>query len=100
VIIGIHLRVSRLLDLQDNTTRTQLGILSDTELVGAWRFMPNPPTQLLGDSVFKDGFFEGIVFPSAQNPGHSCIVVFPGRLSAVSRIDFFDPATGLNAHLP
>jgi RES domain-containing protein len=100
VLIGTHVRVSRLLDLREPAVRASLGILTLSELAGPWRFMPNAPTQLLGDTVFNDGQFEGMVYPSAQNPGHDCLVLFPARLLPPSRVDFADPVTQLTARLP
>jgi hypothetical protein len=88
------------LDLRDPLTRLQLGIQTVTDLLANWKGVPNLPTQLLGDTVFNDGHLEGILYPSVQNPGHDCLVIFPTRLLAVSRIDFFDPSTGLAARLP
>ncbi len=99
-MIGAHIRASRLLDLRDPLTRLQLGIHSVTEIIAPWKGVPNAPTQVLGDTVFNDAYFEGIVYPSAQHPGHDCVVFFPTRLLPASRIDFFDPITKLAAQLP
>ncbi len=100
VTIGVDVRVSRLLDLRDPDTCLRLGIHTMNELLGSWKGVPNAPTQLLGDAVFSDGYFEGIVYPSAQHAGHDCLVLFPARLLPASRIDFFDPSTGLAARWP
>jgi RES domain-containing protein len=100
VLIAVHVRVARLLDLRDPATRNHLGILADAELLAPWLGVPNAPTQVLGQTVFDDGQFEGIVFPSAQNPGHDCLILFRGRLLATSRIHFLDAAAGLAAQLP
>ncbi len=99
-MIGAHVRASRLLDLRDPLTRLQLGIQAVTEILAPWKGVPNAPTQVLGDAVFHDGHFEGIVYPSATNPGHDCLVLFPSRFLTTSRIDVFDPLTGLVAQLP
>ncbi len=99
VLIGTHVRVSRLLDLRDPAVRQSLGTTVG-ELVGPWRLIPNAPTQILGNTVFNDGQFEGIAYPSAQNPGHDCLVLFPARLLPASRVDFSDAVTQLAAHLP
>jgi RES domain-containing protein len=100
VVLGVHVRVTRLLDLRDPLTRLQLGIQSVVEIVGPWKGVPNAPTQVLGDAVHGDGQFEGIVYPSVQNPGHECLVVFPSRLDPKSRINFADTITRIRASLP
>jgi RES domain-containing protein len=99
-LIAVHVRVSRLLDLRDPATRNHLGILADAELLAPWLGLPNAPTQVLGQTIFNDGQFEGIVFPSAQSPGHDCLMLFRDRLLTTSRIHFFDTASGLAAQLP
>lgn len=98
--IGAPVRVSHLLDLRDPLIRLQLGIQTVMEILAPWKGVPNAPTQLLGDAVFNDGHFEGILYPSAQNHGHDCLVLFSARLQAASRIDFRDPTTGLADHIP
>ncbi len=105
--LGIHLRVSRLLNLTRSgsrwqQSRSQLHIprRSDRELTQPWAGVPHAPTQVLGNQVFGDGFFEGILYPSAQNVGHSCVVLFRSRLLPTSLVDFHDAATGLTAQLP
>jgi RES domain-containing protein len=100
VMLGIHVRVSRLLDLLDPAIRLPLGIQADAELTGPWRGVPNAPTYALGDTVFNDGHFEGIIYPSAQNLGHRCLVLFASRLLPASRVHFFDPTTNLVDQLP
>lgn len=100
-VLGAQVRVSRLLDLRDAITRLQLGINSVAEILGPWKAIPNAPTQVLGDTVFNDGHFEGILYPSAQNPGHDCLVLFSALLQpAASSVDFTDPVTGLAEQLP
>jgi RES domain-containing protein len=105
--LGVHLRLSRLLSLafplpRWHATRSALGIstLSDAEVTQPWAGLANAPTQRLGTEVFNDGFFEGIVYPSARNPRHHCVVVFRDRLLPGSRIDFSDAATALAGQLP
>lgn len=100
VVIGIHIQAARMLDLRDPVIRAHLGILAVAELTGPWRFVPNAPTQILGDTVFNDGHFDGILYPSVQNPGHDCIALFPARLTPPSGLDFLDPVTGLASHIP
>jgi RES domain-containing protein len=100
VLIGVHVRAVRMLDLRDNATRLTLGVNGLPELLGAWRGIPNAPTQGLGDAVFNDGHFEGILFPSAQNAGRDAMVLFPARLQSPSQVDFTDVTTNLAARLP
>jgi hypothetical protein len=100
VLIGARSRLGRVLDLRDPITRRQLDIRLVSELLGPWRGVPAAPPQLLGDAVFSDGFFESILFPSAQHLGHDCVVVFPARLQPGSRIEFTDTTTGLDDRLP
>jgi RES domain-containing protein len=99
VLLGIYVRVARLLDLRDPGVQGQLAT-NPAELVGPWRFVPNAPTQQLGHTIFSDNHFEGMLFPSAQNLNHTCLVIFPGRLLTASRVDFRDPVTRLAQQLP
>ena len=87
------------MDLRDNATRLTLGINAVAELLGVGG-VPNALTQVLGDTVFNDGHFEGILFPSAQNANHDCLVLFPAQLQAASSVTFFDATTNLAGHLP
>lgn len=100
VVVGFHVRTSHLLNLTDPGIHHQLGIQSLAELLGPWRFVRNPPTQVLGKAVFADRHFEGVVFPSAQSPGRRCVVLFPSRLQPGSQVDFLDRTTGIAAHIP
>jgi hypothetical protein len=100
VVIGVRARVARLLDLRDPVIRQQLGILGQAEITGPWKNVLNAPTQVLGDAVFNDSQFEGMLYPSAQNPGHDCLILFRLRLLPGSRVDFFDIRTKLVARLP
>jgi RES domain-containing protein len=107
VMLGVHFRVSRLLNLASpirrwHATRTALGIntSSDAEITRPWAGLANPSTQVLGTEVFGGNFFEGIIYPSARSPGHNCIVVFRDRLLPTSRIHFSDAATAIAGQLP
>ena len=107
VLLGILIRTSRLLDLTrthllGRRTRRLLGISnrSDAELLRPWAGLSDSPTQMMGNEVFNDGFFEGIIYPSAQNVRHSCLVLFRDRLLPASRIDFHDAPTGITDRLP
>lgn len=88
-LLGIHVSVGRLLDLSNVSVRQHLGIAADAEVLVPWKGVPAPtPTQALGQAVFGDGSFEGLLYPSAQNLGSRCLVLFPARLLAASRVDF------------
>jgi RES domain-containing protein len=107
VILGIHVRVSRLLCLafpfpRWHASRIALGIdtLSDAELTQPWAGSLNAATQVLGTEVFNAAFFEGIIYPSARNPGHNCIAIFRDRLLPSSRIHFSDASTAIAGQLP
>jgi RES domain-containing protein len=100
VVLAPHVRVTRLLNLLDPDTGLRLGLQNIDELLGAWKNVAAAPTQILGEAAFNDGHFEGLLYPSAQNPGHTCLVLFPARIQAPSLIDFFDPATGISARIP
>ena len=69
VILGIFINRSNLLDLTDSTVQQTLK-LKKAELLGAWLGVTNAPTQVLGDAIFQDGHFAGLIYQSAQNPLH------------------------------
>jgi RES domain-containing protein len=98
-VVAIHLSVSRLLDLRDPTTRQQLGIASAAEVLGPWCGVRRPPTQVLGETVFNDGFFEGILYPSAQSAARDCVVLFPGRFQPGTNANFVDGTARLAGRL-
>jgi RES domain-containing protein len=100
VTIGVHVQVARLLDLSRRQTRRRLGIHSIVELLRPWAGIANAPTQVLGGGVFTDEFFEGVIYPSAQNAGHVCLVLFRNRFLPDSHVHFHDGPTGLHAQLP
>lgn len=100
VIISAHVRASILLDLRDEDTRHLLGIQNVREIRGPWKGVPHAPTQVLGEIVFRDRHFEGIVYPSVRNPGFPCLILFPDRLRRRSRIHFIDRTSGLTSQLP
>lgn len=88
-MVGMHLQLTRMLDLRLSTVRAALGIGSDSDIQMPWIAAPTlTPTQLLGQAVHAGGYFEGIVFPSVQRAGGDCIVAFPDRLAPTSHIDY------------
>jgi RES domain-containing protein len=103
VILGIFVNGSKLLDLTNSNVQQTLK-LTKAALLGPWLGVPSAPTQVLGEAIFQDGHFAGIIYPSAQNLRHKCLCVFPARLNiaplATTDVDFRDVATGLAAHLP
>src|SRR5262249_3569129 len=100
VMLGIHISASALLNLRNKEVLTALGIRSDEELLGPWFNLPNASTRLLGVAVYESKRFEGLIYPSARNPGGVCFVLFRERLLSSSSITCRDAATGLNANLP
>jgi hypothetical protein len=103
VVIGVHVRLTRLMDLRNPATWLPLGIQSITELLGPWFQVPDAPTQLLGEAIHNEGSFEGILYPSARRAGRFCLVAFPDRLDPNSRIEFRDTGplgSGLLATIP
>jgi hypothetical protein len=107
VLLGVHVRVTRLLNVgrtgsRWRQTRRLLGISarSNSELLQLWAGVPTAPTQVLGTEVFNGGFFEGILFPSAQNLNHTCLVLFRDRLLPNSQVHFHDATTAITGQLP
>jgi RES domain-containing protein len=108
VLIGVHLDVSRLLDLRVPAV-LQLLNTNNAQLLAPWKNVPNPTaTQQLGAAVFQGNWFEGIFYPSAQHANHHCIVIFRQRLLATPAVHFqgfqFQPPPRLvtlaDTHLP
>lgn len=99
VMAGVHVRLSRILDLTRPATRRRLRIRSAAELLGPWLGVADAPTQVLGAEAFADGRFEAMLYPSARNRGHVCLVLFPDRLRPTSRVHFHDAVTGIAAQL-
>jgi hypothetical protein len=107
VTLAVHVRVSRLLNVTRSSshwrqTRRLLGIRANShaELLQPWAGVANAPTQVLGTEVFNGGFFEGILYPSAQNPNQTCFVLFRDRLLPTSRVHFHDATTAITGQLP
>ena|ERR1700722_14204804 len=105
VLMGIHANVSRLLDLRNPNVRQHLNIVHDGELLIPWKNAAvATATQELGQVVHDDDYFEGVIYPSAQNAGHDCLVLFRIRLLPASRIHFLGfhnhPVTLPDAAIP
>jgi RES domain-containing protein len=103
VLIGVHVRLRRVLDLRNRSVRQPLGIRAEAELMGPWFRIPIAPTRLIGEAAYNDTHFEGILYPSARRAGRFCLVAFPDRLDPGSRIEFRDTGTsgcGLAESLP
>lgn len=65
-MLGIHLRVQRLLDLTRKYSHGRqirrlfaVSNRSDAELLQPWAGIANAPTQVLGTEIFNDGFLKG-----------------------------------------
>jgi hypothetical protein len=79
-VIGLHVNVTRILDLRLPAVLNLLNT-GQAQLVAPWKNVPNPaPTQQLGDAVFQGNWFEGILYPSAQHTNFNCLVLFRQRL--------------------
>jgi RES domain-containing protein len=100
VILAIHVDVAHVLDLTQTAIRRHFGIRSRAEILGRWWRVPNAPTQLLGTAIFASNRFEGILYPSARNSGHACLILFRQRLTASSRVYCQDTPSGMRAELP
>lgn len=89
VLRGIGIQLTRVLDLCDGGVRVSLRV-SEDRLVGAdWeaenRAGREAVTQAVGRAAAEAGF-EGLVVPSAADPGARNVVVFVDRLGRESRI--------------
>jgi RES domain-containing protein len=89
VLRGIGIRLTRVLDLCDGGVRVSLR-MSEDRLVGAdWeaenRAGREAVTQAVGRAAAEAGF-EGLVVPSAADPGARNVVVFVDRLEGGSRV--------------
>jgi hypothetical protein len=100
VFIGIHIRLSSLLDVRLDEIASRLETTGG-ELTSPWRMIPDAPTQRLGLAVHGSGDFEGLIYRSAQHAGGSCLVLFPNRLMPGSRVFFRSRTLGVpDAGLP
>lgn len=89
VMMCIYLRVTRLLNLFDDSVLSRLHIINPIELLTPWKGVSDPtPTQQLGQTVYDDNYFEGILYPSAQIRGAQNIVLFMDRLAPTSLVHF------------
>lgn len=89
VVTCVHIKIDRLLDLFDYNSLSLLGVRTTTELLAPWKGLPGPTaTQVLGQAVYDDGHFEGIIYPSAQVERARNIVLFCDRLTAPSLVHF------------
>ena len=100
VLIGVHLRLSRMLDLRDPQTLAAIGTSLD-EIAAPWKTVPDAPTQRLGEVVARQIGLEGMIYNSAQNPGGTCFVVFTDKLILPSFVEFRSGTDGIpNARHP
>ena len=108
VLLRIHCRLARVLDLRDARAREQLRV-SLASLLGPW--LPwtaesgagmrhaLAPSQRLGLAVYEGRRFEAILYPSAKDPRGSCLAIFPDRLRRGSRVRVHDPEGVIRAAL-
>ncbi|KOR38350.1 hypothetical protein AM228_01945 [Planktothricoides sp. SR001] len=74
------------------------------ELTGVW--LPSvfqgqtPPTQTLGEAVYKSPNIEALKVPSAHDPNAYNLVIFPDKLSAKSVVKVYDPSGTITAQIP
>jgi hypothetical protein len=94
VIIGVRVRIGALLDLRSRAIMDRLET-TPNELLSPWKTVLDAPTQRLGEALYEEGAFEGLVYNSAQNPGGSCLVIFPDRLDPISSIEFRSRTPGV-----
>jgi RES domain-containing protein len=100
VLIGIQVRLLSLLDIRSDEVASRLETTGG-ELVSPWKTIPNAPTQRLGLAVHGGGDYEGLIYPSAQHTGGSCLVIFPDRLMPGSHVQFRSRTAGVpDARLP
>lgn len=111
VLLRIHCRLARVLDLRDGALRERLAF-SLASLLGPWlpwnvgpadraASAPRPlaPSQRLGLAVYESKRFEAILFPSAKDPLGSCLAIFPDRLRHGSRVTVDDKEGVIRAAL-
>ena len=94
VLISVHLHLDRVLDLRDPEIMARLKT-DALELVSPWKSVRRAPTQRLGAAVEAAGGFDGILYDSAQNPGNSCFMILPDRLTPGSFVDFQSRTSGI-----
>jgi RES domain-containing protein len=103
IIFSVNVALASILDLGEVSVQVRLGT-SMTELVEPWRLKQARkevvPTQILGKVIFESGRYEAIRYPSAQLPGHSCMVVFYERVVAPSLIEIVDPEGHIYERIP
>jgi hypothetical protein len=93
-LYAVRFDLSPVLDVRTAAVRAALGTTA-AQLAAPWKNLPNPtPTQQLGEAVFTDNWFEGLLYDSVQHPGNGCLVVFEQRLLAKPAVDFRGSAAG------
>jgi RES domain-containing protein len=85
LILTLDVRLTRVLDLTDQTVRNTLGTTEDELMVPFLEDqlrLGEAPTQRLGRLVFGSHRFSGVRAPSAARIGSCNIVIFPARFAA------------------
>jgi RES domain-containing protein len=101
-IVSVDGVVSNVLDLSNLATIAALGS-SESEVIGPWAGVSNPPTQLLAQEAWLSGLISGIKYRSSKNlPAGLNLVVFPDRLSISPRdyLEVYDPYGHLTQRVP
>jgi RES domain-containing protein len=102
VLVGVTMRLQRLLDLSDAQVRRRLGFRLQDLLEEDWNALQRQGgeswTQRTGRCAFETGF-EGLLAPSVQDRQGTNVVVFPERLLHGSEL-LVMAAGDLPAHPP
>lgn len=103
LLLSIEYNLETVIDL---TTSDQQKLLETNmqELTGVW--LPKvfqgqiPPTQTLGEAVYKAPNIEALKVPSAHDPNAYNLVIFPDKLAAKSMVKIYDPSGTITAKIP
>jgi hypothetical protein len=80
LLLSLDVRLGRVIDLCDEEQRAIVGTTFQ-ELTGNWAKSPTPPpTQALGNALYRLPKLEGCLFPSSKPSGGRILLVFPDKL--------------------
>jgi RES domain-containing protein len=102
VVLSVHGRLERVLDLLDTRVRARVGT-DEAELVAPYlvdALKGETGTQRLGRIAYESARFEALRGPSAQRDGGHTIAVFSERVVSPSKLEVFDPDGLLRDRLP
>jgi RES domain-containing protein len=96
--IGVQVKATNVLDLTDQTVLKQRGI-DPARLVLQKEVDPTAYayTTRVSNDAYTQGY-HGIKYPSAQQPGGTCLVLFGGRYDPSDLVTIFDVANGSVGH--